>query len=263
MQCCTMFKIQLLNAPHSEQRYLTLATRTGYSHGHSEHVRHPEYRRQVSRQPPRVSPRSGIFLERTKIFFATNDIPLEKKVPVFLNAIGSTAYEILRNLFAPENPLDKSLKDVTDKLSEHYDPKPLTIVERYHFHKRDQAAEESLAEYVVELRRLAARCEFGDHLDDALCDRFVEEEPQDEDVDDYVEKVISSVKIVGVQGTVKPYKTMLEMNGQRITMEIDTGAVVSLISQETQMALFPGAALEKPALKRLTVVGLMKVTSQI
>lgn len=65
-----------------------------------------------------------------------------------------------------------------------------------------------------------------------------EEEPQDEDVDDYVEKVISSVNSVGVQGTVKPYKTMLEVEGQRITMEIDTGAVVSLISQETQRAYF-------------------------
>lgn len=78
-----------------------------------------------------------------------------------------------RKDFAPENPLDKSFKDITDKLSEHYDPKLLTIVERYHFHKRDQAAEESLAEYVAELRCLAARCKFGDHLDDALRDRFV------------------------------------------------------------------------------------------
>ena len=53
-----------------------------------------------------------------------------------------------------------SLADITTKLSEHYDPKPLVIVERYHFHKREQAPTESLAEYVAELRRLAAKCNF-------------------------------------------------------------------------------------------------------
>ena len=60
-----------------------------------------------------------------------------------------------------------------DPLTEHYDPKPLIIVERFHFHKRDQAPGETIAEYVAELRRLAAKCAFGAYLDEALRDRLV------------------------------------------------------------------------------------------
>ena len=80
---------------------------------------------------------------------------------------GGTAYGVLRNLVAPNNPMDKTFDEIVAKLTEHYDPKPLIIVERYHFHKRNQASGESIAEYVAELRRLAAKCNFGTHLDDA------------------------------------------------------------------------------------------------
>ena len=44
---------------------------------------------------------------------------------------------------------------------------------RFHFHRRDQAADESIAEYVAELRRLSTNCKFGATLNDALRDRLV------------------------------------------------------------------------------------------
>ena len=47
------------------------------------------------------------------------------------------------------------------------------IAERYHFHLRQQTSNESVAEYIAELRRLASTCEFGAFLDEALRDRFV------------------------------------------------------------------------------------------
>ena len=115
----------------------------------------------------------SVYLERVSIFFTVNDIAPEKKVPVFLNCVGGTTYRILRNLVAPENPMNMSFEAVVGKLAEHFNPKPIIIVERYHFHKRDQAPTESLAEYVAELRCLAARCNFGTYLDDALRDRLV------------------------------------------------------------------------------------------
>ena len=51
--------------------------------------------------------RFTVYLERVKIFFAVNDVPPEKKVPVFLNAVGGRTYGVLRNLVAPDNPIDK------------------------------------------------------------------------------------------------------------------------------------------------------------
>ena len=98
------------------------------------------------------------------------DIAESKKVPLLLNCIGGTVYSTLRSLV---NPITMLYNDIMRKLLEHFDPKPLTIVERFHFHKREQSTSETLAEFMAELRRLAAKCEFGTHLDQALRDRFV------------------------------------------------------------------------------------------
>ena len=49
----------------------------------------------------------------------------------------------------------------------------LVIAEHFHFHKRNQAAGESVAQFIAELRRLARYCEFKTFLNEALRDRFV------------------------------------------------------------------------------------------
>ena len=47
------------------------------------------------------------------------------------------------------------------------------ITEHFHFHRCNQGSGESVTEYVVELRRLATHCQFGEYLDEALRDRLV------------------------------------------------------------------------------------------
>ena len=48
----------------------------------------------------------------------------------------------------------------------------MVIAERFLFYRRDQTAEESVSEFLVELKRLASHCEFGQFLDEALRDRL-------------------------------------------------------------------------------------------
>ena len=90
---------------------------------------------------------------------------------MFLNAIGSTVYGLLRDLLAPTSPMSLSLREIMGALKTHFEPKSLIIAERYHFHKRDQCSGESITEYVAELRRLAAKCAFecyiGKHFETA------------------------------------------------------------------------------------------------
>ena len=45
-------------------------------------------------------------------------------------------------------------------LKSHFEPAPIVIAERYRFHRREQAAGESIADYVAELRRLTTHCKF-------------------------------------------------------------------------------------------------------
>ena len=113
------------------------------------------------------------YMEWVHIFFADHGVPDEKKVRVFLNGIGGTAYGILCSLVAPDSPMTKSLEVLTEKLRDHYEPRPIKKAERFHFHKRDQHSGESITEFVAELCRLAAQCKFEAYLDEALRDRFV------------------------------------------------------------------------------------------
>ena len=53
-------------------------------------------------------------MERAKIYFVANDIPEAKQVPIFLNAVGRTTYELFRNLLSPADLMTKTLKEITD-----------------------------------------------------------------------------------------------------------------------------------------------------
>lgn len=113
------------------------------------------------------------YMERVEIFFAINGMEGDKKVPVFLNAIGGTAYGVLHSLVAPDTPMSKSFQVLTETLQAHYEPKLSIIAECFHFHKRSQHTGESITNFVAELRRLTACCKFEGYLDGALRDCFV------------------------------------------------------------------------------------------
>ena len=108
-----------------------------------------------------------------ELYFTANKIPDGKQVPIFLNVVGSTTYNLLRSVLAPGNPKDKSLVEMMQAFRSHFQPKRNVIAERFRFHGRNQMAGESVAQFVAELRRLAARCEFGEYLKEALRDHLV------------------------------------------------------------------------------------------
>ena len=79
-----------------------------------------------------------VYLERMQLYFEVNGIKPEKQVPVFFSIIGRENYGLLRNLSAPEKPSEKSLKQLTDILKRHYEPKKVTIAARFQFHQWKQ-----------------------------------------------------------------------------------------------------------------------------
>ena len=113
------------------------------------------------------------YFEHLHLYFEANNIANAKKVSMLLTVIGSKTYSLLRGQLVPTLPKDKALKDLEKLLKEHFEPRPLVIAECFQFYKRPQAAGESLAEYLAELRRLAQTCEFSTFLNEALRDKFV------------------------------------------------------------------------------------------
>jgi RNase H-fold protein (predicted Holliday junction resolvase) len=73
-------------------------------------------------------------------------------------------------VLAPEKPNEKTYDQLTAALKAHFNPKPVVIAERFHFHHRTQSGEESVTEYVAELKKLARNCNFSQHLEEALWD---------------------------------------------------------------------------------------------
>ena len=64
-------------------------------------------------------------------------------------------------------------EQLSNVLQKHFEPKPVVIVQRFHFHRRNQAPGETVAEYVAELCRLAMHCKSEGYLEEALQDRLV------------------------------------------------------------------------------------------
>lgn len=113
------------------------------------------------------------YLERLDMWMTTNSVEDDKKVSVFLSVIGADTYRLLKNLISPDKPSTKTYRQLCEALGNHYKPKPLIIVERFRFQKRNQHDGESNADYIVALKHLSTNCDFGAHLDEALRDRFV------------------------------------------------------------------------------------------
>ena len=83
------------------------------------------------------------YVERVNIFFTINDIADDKRAAVFLNFIGARAYELLRSLLTPTLPQTLKYSELVNLLREHYEPHPVVIAERFHFHRRNLREGES------------------------------------------------------------------------------------------------------------------------
>ena len=95
------------------------------------------------------------------------------KVHTFLALLGPDAFTLLKNLCCPEKPSTKSYQELIKLLSDHCSSKPIEIAVRDKFCNCGQGEHESVADFVVHLKRPAVHCAFGDFYQQALLDRLV------------------------------------------------------------------------------------------
>ncbi len=79
----------------------------------------------------------------------------------------------MRNLLSPDKSVAKSFEELVSLLKNHFNPKTSEIIQGWKFNSRNRRHDESLVEYVAELRKLAQDCNFGDTLTVMLRDRLV------------------------------------------------------------------------------------------
>lgn len=114
-----------------------------------------------------------VYREQLGFYFEANEIITEnKKKAVFYSACGKVTYATLRSLATPRKPSELTFDEAVKLLSEHFNPRPSKFVQRFKFNRRDQLPNETLADYLAELRRLSEHCEFTD-LEEMLLDRLI------------------------------------------------------------------------------------------
>lgn len=114
------------------------------------------------------------YCEIMEQFFAANNIDDgDRQRAILICVIGASTYSLMWNLLSLDKPKDKTYTELVRLLKNHFDPKPSEIVQRYKFDSRSHKSNESVMEYVAELRRLAQDCNYGDTLQLMLRDRIV------------------------------------------------------------------------------------------
>ena len=110
-----------------------------------------------------------------KAIFVANQImgeaKAEKTWATFLSVVGRSSYTLLQSLIANQQirPLNNWWKS-----SKPYSPQPTEVMQHFRFNSYSKKEGESIADYVVELQRLAEFCNYGKTLDKMLRDASIQ-----------------------------------------------------------------------------------------
>ncbi|XP_055685055.1 uncharacterized protein LOC129797827 [Lutzomyia longipalpis] len=114
------------------------------------------------------------FRDRLESLLSVNKITEEdQRKNLAITLMGATAYDTLVTLLSPKTPSEVTYKKIMETLLNHYEVKNNVIAERCQFHMRNRKDGESVNDYIVEIKAMADKCEFGAFLEEALRDRLV------------------------------------------------------------------------------------------
>ncbi|XP_073945773.1 uncharacterized protein [Choristoneura fumiferana] len=114
-----------------------------------------------------------VFIEQFECYVLVNDIGEVKKIPLLITKLTPRVFETLTYLCSPIKPTKKTFEELCKLLKDKY-AKPLSsALEKIAFRKRNQLPNEKILEYSIELRKLAARCNFKD-AEDQIKEKFIE-----------------------------------------------------------------------------------------
>jgi hypothetical protein len=112
------------------------------------------------------------YQQQFECFVLINDIPKEKKVPLLITKLSTEVYELLTTLCVPTLPVNETYENICQKLDKYYHPIKNKALHQAEFRKRCQKPNESIEEYIIELKKLSKNCEFK-NLNEELKERLL------------------------------------------------------------------------------------------
>lgn len=100
------------------------------------------------------------YKQRLENFSQLKNVAADKKSMVLINYIGAKHYQLLANLCSPRIPSDKSYEELVKLLEQHLCPEPNEISEQHRFGLLKQKDNQSISEFVTELKKGASSCNF-------------------------------------------------------------------------------------------------------
>lgn len=96
-----------------------------------------------------------------------------KKKKYLLHFMGAETYNLLCDRIFPKSVSELIYDEISRELSAYFDPEPNEILENYRFHLYKQKEDQTCDDFLKELRRLSAHCNFGTYLNTAIRNQFV------------------------------------------------------------------------------------------
>lgn len=113
------------------------------------------------------------YMERMDSLIGLNNISEANQMQFCIGFCGPDLYKLIKSCIAPKTISDIKYAEMKLKLEAYFKPKVNIIAERFKFHSRQQKSEESVTDYIVELKALSRTCDYKEHLDQALRDQLV------------------------------------------------------------------------------------------
>ena len=96
---------------------------------------------------------AGCRIQNNYSNFSLNDITNSTKQQATL----LSACQLIQNLSATEKPSTKLFDELVQLVQNHLQPPPSVNVQRFNFHSRSQHQEETISQFVQELRKLTSQ----------------------------------------------------------------------------------------------------------
>ena len=113
------------------------------------------------------------WVERFELWCSVRKGGSENQAALFLTAGGRDLYSLLKNLAFPEAPANLPFEKLKQLLLDHVIPVDFQATERAKFNTLVRSENMPCRDFILQLNKQAAKCNYGDRLDEQLCDRLV------------------------------------------------------------------------------------------
>jgi hypothetical protein len=115
-----------------------------------------------------------VWVERFELWCALrSDVEETNKSAYFLTTGGRELYALMKNLSFPKAPSACKFEELKSLLLKHVLPVNFQAAERAKFNSMIRSSNTSFREFILQLQSQAMKCNFGDHLEEHLCDRLI------------------------------------------------------------------------------------------